>query len=370
MHQLMRQPQDKKRFRDYGFSVGLLPPGKFNSITDVAGVIVGHWTKIEEKSIRTGVTIIDPGAPSLFKEKIPGAIAVGNGFGKITGITQVEELGTIEAPIALTNTLALGAVIRGIVDIVIKENPDMSPTATVNAIVGETNDGFLNDIHRNTITSDDVAEAYASRSLSCEEGNVGAGTGTRAFAWKGGIGTSSRSISLKSRKFTLGVLVQTNYGGSLIMNGVPIGEIFGKNDFNIETRQASDGSCIIVVGTDAPFTSRQLRRIAARTFLGLGRTGSVMAPQSGDYAIAFTTSRAGLEGAKNADQCLSDDNLALFFLAAVEATEEAVYNALFGAETLYGRGGNCLEELPKEDVVAFLKKYQEVSGLIFRSNAP
>lgn len=347
----------RPRFRDHGFRTGLLAPASRNTIADVAGVRVGHGTKVDGTSIRTGVTIIDPGVPNLFRQKLPAAIAVGNGFGKLVGSTQVQELGTLETPIALTNTLAVGRVMRGVVDLVIRETPDLKPTETINAIVGETNDGFLNDIRANTVIEEDVAAAYAARSDRIDIGCVGAGTGTRAFSWKGGIGTASRAVPVGKQQWTLGVFVQTNFGGALTMLGVPVGNILGKTDFD-SFAKTGDGSCMIVVATDAPLSARQLGRIARRAFLGLARTGSVLAQGSGDYAIAFSTSRVGIEGSEESGQCLRDEDLTPFFLAAVEATEESVYDTLWTATTVSGRDGNTFEALPIENVVPLLERAQ------------
>lgn len=353
----MKSKNQKKRFRDYGFKPGFLPIGRNNTITDVKGVLVGHTTKIKGQNIRTGVTVIDPGTNNLFRDKLPAAIAVGNGFGKLAGITQVEELGTIETPIALTNTLAIGPVMRGIVDIVIEETSDLLETETINAVVGETNDGLLNNIHKDIITKQDVWAAYQSCSNKTEIGNVGAGTGTRAFSWKGGIGTSSRIIKVSNKKYTVGVLVQTNFGGALNIMGVPIGRLLHKTDFDSFLNPSGDGSCMIVIATDAPFTSRQLKRIAKRSFVGLVRTGSVLSHGSGDYSITFSTNREGLESTGLTGKCINDQELTKFFLGAAEAVEESVYEALFAAETMQGRNKNILKALPIEKVIKILKRY-------------
>lgn len=348
----------QKRFREYGFDPGILSPGTMNSIADVSGVRVGHATKISGDDVRTGVTIVDPGASDMFRAKLPAAVAVGNGYGKLVGVSQIEELGTLETPITLTNTLAVGPVARAVVDWVINHTKDIAPDETINAVVGETNDGYLNAIHKNSITDADVRTAFDSLSSSVGIGNVGAGTGTRAFSWKGGIGTSSRRVPLSNTAYTLGVLTQTNFGGALQIMGVPVGRLLGMTDFDsFLPVSGGDGSCMIVIATDAPLSSRQLGRIARRAFLGLARTGSVLSHGSGDYAIAFSTSRAGLEGsAGSLTSCLADKDLTPFFLAAVETVEESVYDALFAAQTLSGRDGHIREALPKERVVAFLRK--------------
>ncbi|MEK7508181.1 MAG: P1 family peptidase [Patescibacteria group bacterium] len=346
----------QKRFRDYGFTVGFLTPGKRNAITDVRGVRVGHATKIQGTQIRTGVTVIDPGVKNLFEKKLPAAISVGNGFGKLAGFTQVEELGTLEAPIVLTNTLAVGPALRGMVDIMLEKIPQRLNQHSVNVVTGETNDAFLNDIRRNVINGSDVARAYKNLSGNVAEGNVGAGTGTRLFSWKGGIGSSSRTASIGKKRFTLGVLVQANFGGALTIAGVPIGAMLCKTNFDSFIESQGDGSCMIIAATDAPLSARQLKRIARRAFLGLARTGSVMSHGSGDYAVAFSTSREGIEGSGTMGACIPDELLTPFFLAITEAVEEGVYNALFMAETMRGRNGNMLEALPVEKVVKILQK--------------
>ncbi len=354
----------KKRFHEYNLKVGDLSAGPKNSIADVEGVCVGHSTKIEGGDIRTGVTIIDPGVRDLYREKIPAAVAVGNGVGKVVGFTQVEELGTLEAPIALTNTLAVGPVMRGVVDLVLHMTPDLGPLDSVNAVVGECNDGFLNDIHRDVVTYEDVKKAYGARTKNFETGSVGAGTGTRAFGYKGGIGTASRKVIVENKTYTVGVLVQTNFGGALTILGVPVYRYLKKLDppISIEEKTSRDGSCMIVIATDAPLTARQLKRIATRAFFGLARTGSVMRHASGDYAIAFSTNRTGLEGSGEIGSCLADGLLTPFFVAAVDTTEEAVYDALFSAETMRGAKGAVpvLEAIPHDEVVSLLKSKLEI----------
>ncbi len=343
----------QKRFRDYGFKTGFLMPGEKNFITDVPGVKVGHVTK-KTDSLCTGLTLIDPGVENLFRAKLPAAIAIGNGFGKLAGITQVQELGTLETPIVLTNTLAVGPALRGLVDLTIEQTPDIQPIETVNGIVGETNDGFLNTIHAPAIVTEDVTAAYRVRTDGVELGCIGAGTGTRAFGWKGGIGGASRIVQVGDQSFTLGVSVQTNFGGALTMLGVPVGRQLGKTDFD-QFVPAGDGSCMIVLATNAPVSSRQLERLARRALLGLVRTGSVMAHGSGDYAVAFSTSRAGLEWTAHGP-ALGDSNLMPFFVAAVESVEESVYDALFCATTTEGRDGNKLEALNQQMVVSLLQQ--------------
>lgn len=345
-----------QRFYKYGLKVGLLPSGKKRSITDVAGIKVGHTTKIYGEDVRTGVTIVDPGILNLFRKKIPAAIYVANGYGKISGISQVEELGTLEAVIGLTSSRYVGEVMQGIGNITAQETKDLGPLDSINVVVADINDGRVNNIHKKSISEDDVLQAYDSRSTDFSIGNVGGGTGARAFSWKGGIGTASRIIKVGNKKYTLGILSQTNYGGSLTMLGVPVGEILGKNDFSNFLPSKPDGSCIIILATDAPLTARQLKRIAKRAIFGLVRTGAIVANTSGDYVIAFTTNRTGVEGSGITGKCLDDSNLNPFFLAAIEATEESIYDALFAAETIEGRDSTVLEAIPKDKVIEILKK--------------
>jgi D-aminopeptidase len=343
-----------ERFRAYGFEPGLLPTGRLNLLSDVTGVRVGHRTIIEGDCVRTGVTLVDPGTPRLFHAKLPAAVAVGNGFGKLAGVTQVSELGTLETPVALTNTLAVGPVLQGLVELVLRTTPDIGRAATVNALVGETNDGIVNDIHRIAVTPGDVAAAHAARTRAFALGSVGAGTGTCAFGWKGGIGSASRRVRAGGRVRTVGALVQSNFGGALTIIGVPVGEMLGRTDFGRYAAPRGDGSCMIVLATDAPVSARQLGRIARRAMIGLGRTGSILSHGSGDYAVAFSTNRAGVEGAAAGD-CLPDTELNPLFLAAVEAVEEGVYDSLFTAEAVTGRDGNTLEKLPVAQVVRLLR---------------
>ncbi len=343
-----------KRFRDYGFSPGLLKTGARNLISDIPGVRVGHATVVKGTDTRTGVTVVDPGPRNLFREKIPAAVAVGNGSGKVAGFSQVKELGTLEAPIALTNTLAVGTVLRGMVDVMVDRIADRQPMDSMNVIVGECNDGFLNDLHADSVSKADVRAACASATEAFEFGCVGAGTGTRAFSWKGGIGSASRTVDMDGARYTVGVLVQTNFGGALTIMGVPVGIKLGMTDFTqyIPTGQ---GSCMIVLATDAPFDARQLGRLAKHSLYGMLRTGAIMAHASGDYAVAFSTNRSGLP--EEPGVCLADEKLNPFFLAAIEAVEESIYDALFLAETTVGRAGNVRERLPIDRVVDMLRKH-------------
>jgi D-aminopeptidase len=333
-----------------------LPPGELNRISDVSGVLVGHLTKVEGDNIRTGITVIDPGIKDLFKKKVPAAVAVGNGFGKIVGVTQVNELGQLESPIALTNTLAVGPVMHGLVEYVINNTRKLKPFVTVNVLVGETNDGMVNDIQKIVIKKDDVPAAFGNCTDNFALGSVGAGTGTSAFSWKGGIGSASRVLKISGKEYTVGALLQTNFGGALTIMGVPVGEKLGKTSFDRFLATQNSGSCMIILATDAPLTSRQLNRIARRAMLGLGRTGSVMGHGSGDYAVAFSTNRSGIEGS-GIGKCLTDNDLNPFFLAAVEAVEESVYDSMFMSETVTGRDNQKLEQIPVDEVVKILKEY-------------
>jgi D-aminopeptidase len=352
----MKRTEQDKRFRDHGFKPGMLPTGRRNRISDVPGVTVGHVTRVEGDDIRTGVTVIAPGIANLFHDKLPAAVAIGNGFGKITGVTQVNELGTLETPIALTNTLAVGPAMQGLIELVLEITPDIGQETTINAVVGETNDGIVNDIHRIAVTPADIIAAYRARRRNFALGSVGAGTGTCAFSFKGGIGSASRIVRIGRRKYTVGALLQTNFGGALTILGVPVGRMLGRTSFDRFLPTRPDGSCMMVLATDAPLSARQLGRLARRAPLGLALTGSVLAHGSGDYAIAFSTNRAGIEGA-GAGGCLPDSELNPFFLAAVEAVEESVYDSLFAAITVTGRDNHKLEQIPVARVVRMLKKH-------------
>ena len=346
---------NKKRFFEYGFRVGFLNAGALRSIADVQGVTVGHVTKVEGSDVRTGITLVDPGVKNLYHDKIPAAFYAGNGTGKVAGISQIEELGTLEAPIALTTTLSAGTVTQGMVALALSSEK-LESIQTVNVFVGECNDGILNNIHKNSLAESDVKIAYENRKPDFEIGNVGAGTGTRLFSWKGGIGTASRLVTVNGGTYTVGALVQTNYGGALEILGVPVGKLFSKTDYEGIVPD-TDGSCMIVLATDAPLTARQLKRLAKRAFMGLAKTGTIMRTVSGDFALAFTTSRVGLEGSGAIGQCLADADLTGPFLAAAESVEEAVYDALFAAETMRGRSGNVLEAINKEKVIDLLSRY-------------
>jgi D-aminopeptidase len=355
----------RPRARDIGLVTGVLPTGALNSITDVAGVRVGHRTLIKGDSIRTGVTAILPHGGNMFQEKVPAAIFVGNGFGKLAGSTQVNELGEIETPILLTNTLNVPRVADALIEWMLAL-PGNEEVRSINPVVGETNDGGLNDIRGRHVSRDDVFAALGSATGGLtEEGSVGAGTGTVCFGWKGGIGSSSRRVAGRltrtDRDFVVGVLVQTNFGGVLTINGAPVGRELGRYYLREQTKESADGSIIIVVATDAPLEHRNLNRLAARAMLGLARTGSPSTNGSGDYVIAFSTAaavriRAGR--ALQGSETLSNDSLSPLFQAVVEATEEAIYNSLLKATTMTGRNNTKVEALPIDKTVEILEKYR------------
>jgi D-aminopeptidase len=352
---------DRPRAREAGIEIGILAPGPLNAITDVAGVAVGHVTRIEGKSVRTGVTAILPHGGNLYQEKVPAGFAVANGYGKFMGSTQIEELGEIETPILLTNTLSVPEAAAGTVEWTLAQTGN-EDVRSVNAVVGETNDGFLNDIRARTVTKADAIHAIdAARGGPVEEGAVGAGTGTVAFGWKGGIGTSSRRLPEKLGGYTVGVLVQSNYGGVLSVGGVQVGQALGQYYLKDELHSASgDGSVIIVVATDAPLSDRNLTRLARRAFLGIARTGSPITNGSGDYAVAFSTNPAvrrtpERRGAVSAIEELPNERVSPLFEAVVEATEEAVLNSLFKARDVDGHRGH-IDALPVGKVVTLYRE--------------
>ena len=351
--------EDRPRARQAGVVVGVLPVGKSNAITDVQGVKVGHVTLIEGEKIRTGVTAIVAHSGNLFREKVPAAIYVGNGFGKLIGSTQVQELGNIETPILLTNTLNAPLVANGLIEYMLSL-PGNERVRSVNPVVGETNDGRLNDIRARVVRSQHVREAIEkAKSGPVEEGSVGAGTGTICLGFKGGIGTSSRVLPQSQGGYTVGVLVQTNFGGDLTINGAPVGRELAAKSNN------QDGSCMIVVATDAPLLHRNLKRLAKRTLLGLGRTGSFMANGSGEYVIAFSTSEqvrlSPGQKKKVAAEQLPNNMMTPLFRAVIEATEEAVYNSLFKATTVTGINGNRADALPVEKTIEICRKYNALN---------
>jgi D-aminopeptidase len=347
--------QTRPRARDIGLTPGVGRPGPENAITDVAGVKVGHTTIREGDRIRTGVTALLPHGGNLFLEKVPGAVFVGNAFGKLAGSTQVEELGTIESPIVLTNTLAVGVALDAIVRWTLTQSGNEN-ARSVNALVGETNDGGLNDIRGLHVTREHVVSALTNaRTGSVDEGAVGAGTGTVAFGWKGGIGTSSRQVGQQESIWTVGVLVQTNYGGRLTIAGVPIWRHLTPRG---ERVGAADGSCMIVVATDAPLDARDLRRLAARAIYALARTGSTYSNGSGDFAIAFSTHpslRVTPSTGPQPRTVLPTDSVSGLFEAVMDATEEAVYNSLLKA-TDTSANGRTVDAIPVERLRSLLER--------------
>lgn len=354
--------QNSNRAVDFGIHIGVMNPGKWNSITDVTGVKVGHTTLIDGDSVRTGVTAILPHDGNLFQQKVPAAIYVGNGFGKLTGTTQINELGNIESPIVLTNTLSVATAMNAVVSFTISKKGNEN-VQSVNAVIGETNDGYLNDIRGRHVTENDVLNAIKiATSGKVAEGNVGAGTGMVCFGFKGGIGTASRVLPKKLGSYTVGVLVQTNFGGVLSIDGVPVGKELKKYYLRDELNESADGSCMIIVATDAPLDSRNLERLAKRAFMGLAKTGGIASNGSGDYVIAFSTDSTLRVPFNPQDilkqNVLSNDAVSPLFMAAIEATEEAIINSLLAAETMKGKNGRVVEALPKEKLKEIFKKYK------------
>jgi D-aminopeptidase len=381
----------RPRAREAGVVVGVLTPGPLNAITDVGGVLVGQATVVRGADIHSGVTAILPHGGNLFREKVPGAVFIGNAFGKLAGSTQVEELGEIETPVLLTSTVNVPRVADALIDYMLSL-PGNETVLSVNPLVGETNDGGLNDIRSRPVGRDDVFAAIKSaKSGAVEEGAVGAGTGTIAFGWKGGVGTSSRKLPAKLGGYTVGVLVQSNFGGILTINGAPVGQELGqfylKNAAGLpncrtarlpncqektpgdsaRTQFASsavaDGSCMIVVATDAPLDARNLKRLAARAIMGLARTGSAGSNGSGDYVIAFSTapelrikSTASTDPAPGPQKLVNNEGMSPLFEAAIEATEEAIYNSLFTATTVKYHGRTS-QELPVDSTLAILRRH-------------
>src|SRR5580692_2667730 len=358
-------PNTHPRSADLGLKVGILPAGPFDAISDVAGVTVGHSTIIRGDDVRTGVTAIVPHAGNLFREKVPAGIFVGNGYGKLAGSTQVDEMGNIETPILLTNTGSVPQVADALTTYMLNF-PGNEDVLSVNPVVGETNDGYLNDIRGRQVTPDDVFAAIKNaKGGPVEEGNVGAGTGTIAFGWKGGIGTASRYLPGSLGGYMVGVLVQTNFGGVLTIAGAPIGEALGQYYLRTELQQdKADGSCMIIVATDAPMDARNLKRLAARAWLGLARTGSSASNGSGDYAIAFSTApqvriRSNDKALARNTEVMTNDAMSPLLLAAIEATEEAIYNSMFKATTVTANG-HTVEALPIEKTVEILKAHRVI----------
>lgn len=357
----------KKRVREYGIKIGILEPGPLNAITDVKGVKVGHCTLIKGDNIRTGVTAILPHDGNIFQEKVPAAIYIGNGYGKLTGYSQVEELGNIETPIILTNTLSVPTAANALIDYTLsfEENRDVR---SVNPVVGETNDGWLNDIQGRHIKTNHILTAIKNASAGpVEEGTVGAGTGTTCFGFKGGIGTSSRVLPETLGGYTVGVLVQTNFGGVLQINGAPVGEELGKYYYkdDLHPSNQESGSCMMVVMTDAPLDARNLKRLAKRALLGLGRTGGILSNGSGDYVIAVSTAKHLRVPYKSSSsfreiKVLRNSDMSPLFLAVIEATEEAILNSMFTATPVKGIDDYEVEALPIEKVLEILRKYNRI----------
>ena len=353
--------EHRPRAREAGIMFGILPTGPLNAITDVAGVRVGQVTIVEGANIRTGVTAILPHGGNLYQDKVPAGFSVGNAYGKFMGSTQIEELGEIETPIVLTNTLNVPEGAAGVVEWTLRQ-PGNEEVRSVNAIVGETNDGTLNDIRARRVRPADVVAAIErAREGPVQEGAVGAGTGTIAFGWKGGIGTSSRRLPANLGGWTVGVLVQTNYGGVLQVSGVPVGQALGKYFLKDELSTASgDGSCIVVVATDAPLSDRNLERLAHRGLLGLVRTGSPMTNGSGEYAVAFSTNLDVRRTPQRRSEPipivdLPNDRISPLFEAAVEAAEEAAINSMFAATATDGNGSH-IDALPVDEVVKLYRQ--------------
>ena len=353
----------EKRPRALGIHIGVLKPGPLNAITDVPDLKIGHETVVSGQDIRTGVTAIIPHSGNLFQEKVPAAIYIGNGFGKLAGYSQVKELGNLETPIVLTNTLSVPAASEALIRYTLAQAGNEN-LRSVNPVVGETNDGYLNDIRGMHVSVDHVQQAMKNaKSGPVAEGNVGAGTGTICFGFKGGIGTASRVLPEQSGAFVLGVLVQTNFGGVLSVDGVPIGEELGVIPENL--KYTADGSCMMVVATNAPLDARNLERLAKRCMLGLARTGGIASNGSGDYVIAFSTATANRIAAtsdalENSSSQLRNEAMTPLFQAAIEATEEAIINSLFAAESTTGFQGHKIEALPKTEVLKIMKNYNRL----------
>jgi D-aminopeptidase len=355
------------RARELGIEIGILAPGKNNAITDVPGVEVGHATLVDGVNVHTGVTAIMPHDGNLFQDKVPAGFFVANGFGKFMGSTQVRELGEIETPILLTNTLSVPEAAAGAIEWTLRQ-PGNEEVSSVNAVIGETNDSFLNDIRARRVTKALVTQAIeAARGGAVEEGAIGAGTGTVAFGYKGGIGTSSRQLPKSLGGYTVGVLVQSNYGGVLTIAGAPVGKILGQYFLKDELqRKTADGSIVVIIATDAPLSDRNLERMASRAFIGVGRTGSPITNGSGDYALAFSVnaavrrnpaSRAGVAAVAT----LGNDQMSPLFQAVTEATEEAVVNSLFAARTTAGYQGT-IPGLPVSRVVEIVRRMPATSA--------
>ena len=355
--------QSRERLRDFGIKPGVLSTGTYNAITDVKGVRVGHVTLMKGDSIRTGVTAIIPHDGNIFQHKVPAAIFTANGFGKFAGTTQVKELGNLETPVILTNTMNVSTGMEALIHYTIGQ-PGNDQVQSVNALVGETNDGYLNDIRGRHVQVKDVLKAIENAKTGpVTEGNVGAGTGTVCFGFKGGIGTSSRKLPTNLGGFTVGVLVQSNFGGVLQIDGVPVGEELKKYYLHDQLNNNVDGSCMIIVATDAPLDARNLERLAKRAFMGLAKTGGIASNGSGDYVIAFSTYQPNFIPYNTNElllhqSVLNNDNISPLFMAAIEATEEAILNSLFMAENMKGKNGRTVEALPLDKVIPLMKNYK------------
>ncbi|MFQ5721875.1 MAG: P1 family peptidase [Candidatus Aminicenantales bacterium] len=353
--------EKRPRMREFGVITGILKPGKWNAITDVLGVKVGQVTLIKGNNVRTGVTAILPHDGNIYQQKVPAAVYVANGYGKLTGYTQIEELGNIETPIILTNTLSVPTAAEAVIDYILSL-PGNENVFSVNPVVGETNDGWLNDIRGRHVKKADVIKAIKkATSGPVEEGSVGAGTGTICFNFKGGIGTSSRVLPPSRGGYTVGVLVQTNHGGILQINGIPVGLRFGNYYLKKDLSRTNEGSCMMVVATNAPLNSRNLKRLAKRALLGIARTGGFYSNGSGDYAIAFSTApdlriphHPQTPTLKR--EILTNNQMSPLFLAAVEAAEEAILNSLFKATSMSGRDGHKIEALPLQKLRQIMKE--------------
>ena len=353
---------ERPRARDIGLGIGIFEPGRLNAITDVEGVKVGHTTIIAPPNVRTGVTAILPHGDNLYSSRVPAAIYVGNGFGKLMGVTQVQELGELETPILLTCTLCVWRAADAMVEWMLRQS-GMGEVRSINPVVGETNDGTLNDIRLRPIRPTDVVAALEGASAGpVEEGAVGAGAGTIAFGWKGGIGTSSRVLPLELGGYTVGVIVQSNFGGVLQIGGAPVGIELGQYSFSGPTGSDGDGSIMIVVATNAPLSAHNLERVARRSIMGLARTGSFASNGSGDYVIAFSTApgvRRSTNSGVSSYEDLGNTSMSGLFAATVEATEEAIYNSLFKAETVTSNG-RTVEALPLEATLEVLRRFGTV----------
>ena len=343
--------QSRQRVREAGITIGVMKPGKLNAITDVKGLKVGQVTLVAGDSVRTGVTAILPHGGNLFQQKVPAAIYVGNGFGKLAGSTQVQELGNLETPVVLTNTISVPVAMQAIIEYTLSQ-PGNERVQSVNALVGETNDGYLNDIRGRHVKPEHVLQAITTATTGkVAEGNVGAGTGTVCFGFKGGIGTASRMLPASLGGYTVGVLVQTNFGGILQVNGEAVGKNLGKYYLSDQLNDTPDGSCMMIVATDAPLDARNLHRLAKRAFMGMAKTGGIASNGSGDYVIAFSTDSTlriphNPNGTLLTYSVLNNDAVSPLFMAAIEATEEAILNSLYMAETMKGKDGRVVEALP------------------------